>query len=137
MTYKDYNNKSHAGEILKARLLTEQALLGAILIESTATHSLAIRQVQSIINYQDFYDWRNFDNKNSRIFQSMLKCGHPDIVMVAQKLTETGTLRQGDYAYLVHLIAECPTSLDYLYYARAVRYYSRGKDTNNYTGLKL
>ncbi len=117
------------GDELNARLLAEESLLGAILIEATATHSLVIRQVQNLVNHTDFSDARERDNRRSRIFKAMTQCDHPEVVSVAQKLEDMKLLRAGDCAYLSHLITECPTSLDYLYYAKAVRKYSRGNDS--------
>lgn len=131
------NNRSDIGETMRTREFTEECLLGAILIEATVTHSLAIRQIQNLISNQDFSDWKYYDNKRSRIFQAMTKCEHPEVVSVALKLQELGILRRGDLPYLSHLIAECPCSLDYLYYAKAVRVYSRGQPVNEYRGLRI
>ena len=125
------------GESLRLRYYAEECLLGAILIEATATHSLCIRQVQSLVNWNDFSDARDFDGKHARIFQAMTKCDHPEVVSVAAKLEELGTLKKGDLPYLSHLISSCPTSLDYLYYAKVVRRYARGQEPNDYHGLEV
>jgi replicative DNA helicase len=123
---------------LSARILAEESLLGAILIEATATHSLAIRQVANLVNHTDFSDASDyFSNRRSRIFKAMTQCEHPEVVSVAQRLVDSKQLKSGDLSYLSHLIAECPTSLDYLWYAKAVRKYARGNEPSGYAGLKL
>lgn len=125
------------GDEMIARIEAEESLLGAILIEATATHSLAIHQVQSFVNWADFSDATDYDNKRTRIFKAMTLCPHPEIVSVAQKMQELKTMRQGDISYLHHLIAECPTSMDYIYYAKAVRWYARGTEQPRYAGIKV
>ena len=123
---------------LSARILAEESLLGSILIEATATHSLAIHQVSSLVNHTDFSDARDyFSNRRSRIFKAMTQCEHPDIVCVAQWLVDTKQLKDGDLPYLSHLISECPTSFDYLWYGKAVRKYARGNQPSGYAGLKV
>jgi len=119
-------------ETTTARRDAEEALLGSLLIEAT---SLAVRHVQSIINHADFF--QSQDRQHSRIFQAMTKCDHVDEISVALKMQELGLLRKGDCGYLRHLISETPNSLDYLYYAKAVRRYSRGDSTPDYQGLKI
>jgi len=81
--------------------------------------------VRQIVQPGDFLDSRFYDALHTRIYKAMLTCeGPPNQIAVAREMNRQGTLRRGDCEYLVHLVSECPCSLDYSHYAKAVADYS-------------
>ncbi len=107
-------------EEVDATLQAEESLLGAILIESSDNSTQAISEVNKIVKSEDFYGV----DRNSRVFEAMLRTEHPHQIGVAQTLYRNGKLASGDISYLCHLVFQCPCSLDYLDYAKAVKTYS-------------
>lgn len=112
-------------ELKTAAVEAEESLLGALLIEATDFNNEAIKEVAQIITPQDFSDAYQGRGLRERIFTAMLSCPHPDQVAVARELNRTGKLQRGDCAYLCHLVAVCPMSLDYMHYAEVVSQYSK------------
>ncbi len=112
-------------EALYATQEAEASLLGAILIESSDGNREAIDEVCQIIGVDDFLDFTLYDAKHARIFSAMvLGDGAPNQIVVAEEMNRRGLLRSGDCAYLRHLVAECPCSLDFPSYTQAVRDYA-------------
>jgi|GEM_PF-3638884 replicative DNA helicase len=96
----------------------ERALLGAILIEGTSENVIPI--VSAILSVNDF----NQETPHIKIYNAMLKCDLPHIVNVPRQMVDDYTWQDSDYSYLMLLIADCPNSLDYKSYAKAVKDYS-------------
>ncbi len=113
-------------EVFIATKEAEEALLGAILIESASAGTRdAIKEVSNIIVVSDFEDGQFHDGLRSRIYAAMLSCLEvPHQINVALELERTDKLHKGDCAYLCHLVSVCPCSLDYMDYAQAVISYS-------------
>ena len=94
----------------------EEAVIGSLLIDGTAIYKIA-----PFLQKDDFYGERNRD-----IYGACLGLyQRPDEVInqitVAQELARQGKLEScGGAAFLSHLIASCPTSLDIEHYARIV-----------------
>ena len=125
-----YSDKSETKE---ATRIAEASLLGSLLLNADAT----INDVKFIVSLDDF---QYKDNRHYRIYQAMLKCEKTDEISVALKLNEMGLLLGGDCAYLCHLVAECPTSLDWEIYAKALHTYSllrNNKKENAFKGVPL
>lgn len=112
-------------EVFTATREAEGALLGAILVEASRGNRQAIHEVKFIVEPTDFLDAPFYDDQHTRIYRAMLSCADPpNEVVVAKQMDNEGTLRKGDCSYLCMLIATCPCSLDYEYYAKAVADYS-------------
>ncbi len=117
-------------EISSATVQAEEALLGAILIESTHGDRQAIQAVLAIVSPSDFYGYYEKQalvrqTRHARIFYAMTKTERPPHqITTAQEMNRLGILQSGDCAYLCHLVSMCPCSLDYVDYAKAVREYS-------------
>ncbi len=62
----------------------------------------------------------------------MSRLEYPHEVAVAEELFNTNELETGDCAYLVVLVAECPSSMDYMDFAQTVKNYSIGKKHPKY-----
>ena len=95
----------------------EEAVIGSLLIDGTAIHTVA-----SLIDQQDFYH-----EQNRWLYEACLSLyQRPEPaainqITVAQELNRMGKLEAcGGAAYLSHLIANCPTSLDIEHYAQIV-----------------
>ena len=94
----------------------EEAVIGSLLIDGTAIYKIA-----TLLQSSDFYSERN-----SLIYGACLALyerpdGAIDQITVAQELDRIGKLEAcGGAAYLSHLIAICPTSLDIEDYAQIV-----------------
>jgi len=128
-------------EIAEARREAEEALLGAILIESAFKGvSESVRAASKLVRPEHFlgyYDKQPMSRqpKRVRIYQAMLDCeSPPHQITVAHQLFNTETLIAGDCAYLCHLVAVCPCSLDFESYALAIVGYAVGKAKPRYTG---
>ncbi len=95
----------------------EDALLGAILIEATDGTRTAITQVRQLVQARDLTG-----DLRPLIYRAMLDCdGPPDAVIVACQMQAIDPRIGGpELGYLYHCLAECPTSLHYLRYARLV-----------------
>jgi replicative DNA helicase len=93
----------------------EEAVIGSLLIDGTAIHKIA-----TLLQASDFYGERN-----SLIYGACLALHERDEaidqITVAQELDRKGNLEKcGGAAYLSHLIAICPTSLDIEHHAQIV-----------------
>jgi len=95
----------------------EEAVLGSLLIDGTA-----IYKVEGLLikENRDFYR-----EQNHLIYVACVELYHRNEainqITVAQELARQNKLEEsGGAAYLSHLIANCPTSLDIEYYARVV-----------------
>lgn len=117
----------------EATLEAEDALLGAILIDSAFNHNRkAISEVATIITPKDF-----LDERCSRIYEAMLKCeGAPHQIHVGKQLVASNKAKVGDIAYMSYCIAGCPCSLDYMEYAEAVAYYALRRNPSNIRPIK-
>lgn len=113
----------NTSEIFEAIRQAEEALLGAILIESSYSAN-PVYEIKFIVSASDFLDHNKYDNRHSRIYQAMLNCDRPQQINVAIEMARQGTLKPRDCAHLSHCIAMCPCSLDYLSYAKVVKEYS-------------
>lgn len=119
------------------RQATRQAetdLLASLLLEGSVTGSPAVREVGKMVNSTDFMDYRKGDlGQRSRIYEAIMSSPHADQITVAQTMHEKGTLKDGDVAYMAEIISDVPTSIDYLWYARAVVNYSVERQIKYYT----
>ncbi len=116
-------------ESLRAAREAEQALLGAILIESSNGSKDAITAARAIALPSHFTDHGFTDNQNERIYTAMLSCdGAPDQINVARYLFQIGDLRKGDIPHLCNLVAECPDCFQYIEYANAVKEYAEARN---------
>jgi replicative DNA helicase len=93
----------------------EEAVIGSLLIDGAAVY-----KVTALIQPQDFYSERN-----SLAYEACLSLYQRNEainqITVAQELARRERLETcGGAAYLSHLIANCPTSLDIEHYARIV-----------------
>jgi len=93
----------------------EEAVIGSLLIDGTTIHKIA-----TLLQASDFYGERN-----SLIYGACLALHERDEaidqITVAQELDRKGNLEKcGGAAYLSHLIAICPTSLDIEHHAQIV-----------------
>lgn len=123
---------------LQARRQAERALLGAILLEASVSDSPCIREVRQLLKVEDFLDSRLSDNLHARIFKAMTTTKKPpNEIVIAEEMYKEETLRVGDCAYLCSLIAECPSSLDWPYYAEAVLNYAGRHAKTQYRGLRV
>jgi len=110
----------------------EESLLGAILLESSASSKESIRKVSPVVHYSDFFGFNPGHDKqpklwpvNSRIFYAMTQCPDPPHqINTALQMDRLGILQDYDIAYMQHLVVICPCPLDYLDYAKAVKEYS-------------
>lgn len=119
------NDKS---EILNATLDAEEALIGAILIESTCGNREAINKVSTNLEANHFWH-----EDNQAIFKAMVNCPlPPHQVNLARQMHSDNTLTNGILSHLCHCVSVCPCSLDYMDYANAVKRYSAIR-----TGKKL
>lgn len=120
-------------EITQAAIDAEEALLGAILIESTTSTKDAITGISTMLSISDFYGYGpnapiERQPQNTRIYHAMLHSKNPPHqIEVVRTMSRLGILQSGDIPYLCHLVAVCPCSLDYPHYAEAVRDYSKAR----------
>ncbi|HEY4711435.1 MAG TPA: DnaB-like helicase N-terminal domain-containing protein [Dehalococcoidia bacterium] len=123
---------------LEARRQAERALLGAILLEGSVIDSPCIQEVRPLLKVEDFLDSRFSDNLHARIFKAIKTTkDRPNEIGVAEEMNKEGTLRTGDCAYLCSLIADCPSSLDWPYYVKAVLSYAGRQVKTQYRGLRV
>lgn len=131
-------------EVQTATRLAEQALLGAILIESSCGSMTAIHTARGRVRPEDFLGYlataKPWDRCiHARIYQAMLSCQlPPHQINTAQEMNRLHILQPGDCAYLLELISLCPCALDYKSYAVVVARYAelRGiKRSPSYRGL--
>jgi len=121
-------------ENIPTTIQAEEALLGAILIESTRGDREAIDATSSIITLADFKGYlasqvTERQPIRSRIFYAMVKSNNPPHqIATAQTMNKLGLLQSGDCAYLCRLVSLCPCSLDYMDYAKAVKDYSHQRN---------
>jgi len=122
--------------LTEAILNAEEALLGAILIDSAGGDDTAIKTVARIVSTNDFYGGSN--SHHGRIYHAMIRSTQPPHqIVTAQTMQKLNTLQKGDCSYLRELVSKCPCSLDYESYARAVKEYSlqrQGIKKPMYTG---
>lgn len=112
----------------------EEDLLASLLIEGSVYNSTAINEVGKFVNSNDFLDHgKQGAGRRSRIYEAIMSSPHADQVTVAQTMHERGTLMQGDIGYMSKIISECPTSIDYLWYAQAVVNYSVERQIKYYS----
>ena len=117
MTVYNHNDTPEINQLVRE---SEEALLGSILINSANGDRTVVEELKGFISPIDFHDYRN-----RRIYKAMsdLKtCPHQ--INVAQELYLTKQLQEYDCSYLCHLIAQCPTWMDYLDYAKIVKDFS-------------
>lgn len=117
-------------ELLKATIQAEEALLGAILIESTSTGMQSIREVTRLITPEDFAGFLPSQPifrqlKRQRIYYAMTQSDlPPHQINTARTMANLKILQEDDIPYLCRLVATTPCSLDYMHYAKAVKGYS-------------
>lgn len=92
----------------------EEATIGSLLIDGTAINSITLMPA-------DFYS-----DLNALIFEACQALSEREVsinqITVAEELNKDGKLEEvGGVAFLTHLVANCPTSLDIVYYAEIVR----------------
>jgi len=125
--------------LLEAMYEADDCLIGALLIEATTQTRDALIEVSGIVEPGDFKH-----PLNQTIFKAMCDCGKPPHqINTAQQLADTGTLDKHAIAHMSHCIAITPCSLDYLDYAKAVKYYSEVRQAKispgqrQYTGFEV
>lgn len=127
-------NKSSEAFIAKeATLQSEDALLGAILIDSAFSHNRkAISEVATILTPKDFFEVRC-----GRIYEAMLKCqGVPHQIHVGKQLVDSSKAEPGDISFMSYCIEGCPCSLDYMEYAEAIVSYARNRNPSRINPLR-
>ena len=103
----------------------EEALLGAILIESSNGSKDAITATSKVVSINDFTDYHRHGALRSRLYYAMLACKNPPHqINVARQLNIMGILKSGDCYQLAMLVATCPNCFLYEEYAKAIREYS-------------
>ena len=108
-------------KVYEAVLDAEEALVGALLIDSAFSHDrTAISDVATILTPKDF-----LNERCGRIYEAMLKCqGTPHQINVGKQLVDSGKAMVGDIADMSYCIKGCPCSLDYMDYAKTIISYS-------------
>ena len=122
------------GELEVIRL-TEQNLLGSLLIAGSDGNTEPITAMVKLVRVDDFLPTP--DNLHRRIFQAMLQ-GKTDQITVANTMNDAGTLKKGDISYMSELIAEAVSGLDCEHYARLVSgnaNRTRGRAKPRFTGV--
>ena len=120
-------------KVYEATLNAEDALLGAILIDSAFSHNRkAISEVATILIPKDF-----LDERCGRIYEAMIKCeGIPHQIHVGKQLVDSGKAQTGDIAYMSYCISGCPCSLDYMEYAESVVYYAMRRNPSRINPMR-
>jgi replicative DNA helicase len=127
---QDKSMTNYQPEITGATVEAEEALLGAIMIQSAGGSSETIHQVSAVLEPADFLAclrWEKPDRwpRRARVFYAMTQCENsPHQVNVALKMVQLNILQDGDCVQLCCYVASCPCSLDFMDYARAIRDYS-------------
>ncbi len=117
-------------EVTGATDEAEEALIGAVLIQSSVDGGEAIRKVSAALEPFDFKGCRRDQKpwqwvRNARIYYAMTQCTlPPHQINVAHKMMELGILQEYDCSWLAHCVAATPCSLDYLDYAEVIKDYS-------------
>lgn len=136
-------------ETQEATRIAEQALLGAILVESSYAGSKAILSVRGLVNPEDFLGYLPTAKpwgqcRHARIYRAMQSLlsskDAPHQINTAQEMNRLHILQPGDCGYLCELVSLCPCSLDYRSYAKVVANYAEGrgiKRVSGYHGLSL
>ncbi len=94
----------------------EEAVIGSLLIDGGAIYKIA-----TFLQKEDFYGERNRDIYGACLSLYQRPDEAINQITVAQELAGQGKLEAcGGAAFLSHLIASCPTSLDVEHYARIV-----------------
>jgi hypothetical protein len=130
-------------ELFAVAFDAEEALLGAILIESCRGTDQAIRKVGRILEPQDFTGCVPTDKpdrwpKNARIFYGMLNCSAPPhAINLANSMVNLGVFQIDDPALMRYCERIVPCSLDYMDYARCVKDYSDRRNPNRKPTNKL
>lgn len=105
-------------EELEVVRMTEANLLGSLLIAGSDGDTEPITTVAKILRADDFIPGY-LDGIHRRIFQAMLS-SKTDQITVANTMNDTGTLKEGDIAYMSLLISEAVSALGCEHYARLV-----------------
>lgn len=101
-------------EVIVSREQAESHLLASVFIDPNC-----FSEVKNIVRVEYFWsEW------NKKIYQAMLNVKHPDQISVAQNMSQTGSLEDGMVSAMWLMIADCITSIDYIYYAEAVKKYA-------------
>jgi hypothetical protein len=125
-------------ELSEATEQAEEALIGAILIQSTGGFRHVIDEVAPILQPWDFRGCTRTDRPDrwiwrARVFYAMLQCElAPHIINVSHKLFELNMLEVMDCSLMMSCAANVPCSLDYMDYARAVKDYSIKRQAKYY-----
>jgi len=107
-------------EISTATQDAEEALIGAILVEASDGTKDFVVDISCIVSASDFKD-----ELNQQIYKAMLNCSEaPHQINVARKMVELGVLGKYAIAHMSHCISVSPNSMDYIDFAKAVKYYS-------------
>lgn len=115
--YEDHNNNDVFGPRVPPNdILSEQALLGAVIIDQDAVHD-----VLDIINEKSFYSEKH--RTIWRAIQELISEKNPiDIVTLNDKLQKLNSLDQiGGINYLTEISTSVPSSANIKYYAETVR----------------
>ncbi len=120
-------------KVYEATLNAENALLGAILIDSAFSRNRkAISEVATILTPKDF-----LEERCSRIYEAMIKCeGIPHQIHIGKQLVDSGKAKAGDMAHMSYCITGCPCSLDYMEYAESVVYYAMRRNPSRINLLR-
>jgi len=122
-------------EELEVVRLTEQNLLGSLLIAGSDGDTEPLTVVAKIVKVADFLPTQ--DNLHRRIYQAMLQ-GRTDQITVANTMNDSGTLKKGDIPYMSELIAEAISGIDCEHFARLVAdnaKRTRGRAKPRFTGV--
>jgi hypothetical protein len=131
-------NMNYQPEVTQATEEAEDSLIGAILVQSSAGQMEAIRDVKQFLEPWDFRGCLPNDKPErwvwrGRIYYAMTLLDiPPNEINVALKMEQLGILQDKDCSLLCHCVWLCPCSLDYLYYAKAVKEYSMKRQAKYY-----
>ena len=118
-------------EVKQAIYEVEQSLIGAILIRSEGGDRTCIDELQETLRPEEF-----FFEFHRRIYTAMLRTKlAPELRTVVATMHEQDLLKPGDLSQIANCISVCPCSLDFDYYALALKKHweTLGRQTTNQT----
>ena len=116
----------------------EQVLIGAILIDAAGGNRDTINQIATILQPWNFQGCSKNDKPlywsvNPRIYYAMLQTSDPpNIISVSLQLVKLNLFDLKYPAYMAECQYKCPCSLDWEYYAKAVKEYSLQRQARYY-----
>lgn len=130
-----YNESTSIGDMT---VHAEENLLGAIMLGAvTLGDPDLVSDVRKVVSPEDFADYK-YHGDRSRIYEAIINCTSPEVVLVTYELFRTNKLKKGDPEYLQRLLLTPTTSYNYMEYARIVRELSaRRNPQRKETGIEI